>query len=93
MRVIGIATSSGTYRKKYICEITTDEINSIMNNAYNSKEYNSMDELKSGQEIDLANGYRFYNEIKRVLEKFEESHKAFLTANNTLYEFTQLMHD
>lgn len=63
--------------KKYICEVSHDELEMFMN-LY----YNKMDRLKVGDEVDLGKGYKFDSNTREALRKTSE----FIAANRTVLD-------
>jgi len=76
MKILG--KSGDEYDKKYICEISHSEIEKFLH-LY----YNKMDEPKTGDKIDLGDGYDYYSKTKSALEetqKFFKSHADVIRA-------------
>lgn len=87
MKILGFTEKD--YGTKYICEISSDEIAKIFNKGL-YREGDDFKKFKVGQEIDLAVGFNFREELKRLLESFESSHTKFMEANKTMLKLSQL---
>ena len=85
MKILGIDNSN--YSKKYIVHISEDEIHNIFNLSYNSSQ---KAEYKIGEEVEIDSGYKFFHEIKNLVESFKSSNDKFLQANKTMCRFLEL---
>lgn len=65
MKVLG--TNGDNFDKKYICEVSHEELEKFMN-LY----YGKMAVLRAGEEIDLSKGHDFASDAKIALRKTEE---------------------
>ena len=71
----------GEGRYKFIAEITGEEIRKVLD-----KSYTEAKPPKVGDEIDIASGYDFRNEIKHLTSDFLAAEKRFSNANKMLTE-------
>jgi hypothetical protein len=89
MKIIGITDSSN----ELICTISKDEIANVFNlcSRYSLKEKMELaSKLIVGGEVDLTQGYRFRDEIKKVCEEMIKTVKLFNDAQQTLLRFAEL---
>lgn len=71
MKVLGTTKNSSTY----ICEVSHSELEKFMDQYYGSKK---LKEMKTGDEINLGEGYDFY---KSTISALQET-KDFIAANS-----------
>lgn len=80
MKVIGVNVGSGGDAEEYVATLTPDELCAVFFHRYGSEEYRRLRRLKRGDQIDLADGRRYRDEIAGMLCKLEEldaSHAKF----------------
>lgn len=81
MKIIGEARHGA-----YICEISNEEIRKVLDKAYNDAPH-----IAVGGEIDLAGGYNFRNDIKRVCADMQQAMNRFEQARDTLLRFANMV--
>lgn len=86
MKIIGIQNDSH-YGRTYVAIVSHGEVNSVFDAAYGKE----VPPLKVGDEINLADGARFRNEIKRTCESMTNALQNFKASAATMTEFTKLV--
>ena len=74
MKILGISENG-----KYIAEITHTEIEQ-----YLDLYYGKLEKLRVGEEIDLGDGYKHYENTRRALEKTQDFFKSNINNINAI---------
>ena len=80
MKIIGVNSGFGGDAEDYVVTLTPRELCAVFDHRYGSEEYRRLHRLKRGDEVNLADGERFRDQIANMLGKLEEldaSHAKF----------------
>lgn len=88
MKILGkTERTPGGYGDQYVAIVSLSEINAVFDKAYRER----IEKLDPGQEIDLALGADFRDQIKGACNQMTDSMKSFEKAKDTLMKFALMV--
>lgn len=88
MKVIAIVDKN-IRDTKFIMEVTSTELKKINYNMY-GKDADKLDDLKTNDEFNVDNMYKYYEEIKNMFNNMEKTIKDFEKVKDTVYNFSRI---
>jgi hypothetical protein len=88
MKVIAIA-GKGFRNTKYLMEVDSEELCKLNYTIY-GKEADVLNDLKTGDEFNVDNIYKYYEEIKSMFNNMEKTIKDFEKIKDTVYNFSRI---
>lgn len=87
MKVLGY--TGDNYNRKYLVEISLDEINCVLDKGYNDK--SRVEKLAVGETLDLGSAPNQRDQIVAAVKKMQEGHTAFLKASACMAEVARVI--